>query len=466
MKITYTLGVRAKPETEFFGSGVLFLSVVFLVLERFELIKEISTFLSAIMFVVVIIYLVKNFKKSREHMLTYFYQIYYFIGAMLSAILIGSGVHMIEIQKVGNANGIFWALVIFFIAGLKVSQFAYYWSQRRVTCTRSPNLGRRREKIIVISILSISLLLSLYVLFRYSSPYLLHIDRVNFWRSIVPQGLSFIPNLIQQTFFLAVAFYWSIRDEKIEKKLARLLIWLYLAVTVVVLGQKFSTFIIYATVFLFFISAHKPNFRLSNKVLARAFFGITVIYFLLSFGYSSIDRGDSFIFIRTALQSQLIWSVFDSPDFSWLGDAPSICFWGCGDAPTGIIFITFKYLSLSLFEFYKEGGTVLSGFMPALPILTFGIPIAFLLHIAFSFFGGITQAYLVEQLKRRNIIFGFFIFKINFALVMFWYAAMHSAIFGVGFAILFAIFLMFLILIPHRRYYRDVSKINAHVVFK
>lgn len=435
MRVTPTLFFNKKFKLMLPGATLIILAAVLLILERFKIAREHGISLSLIMMAFVVIYLLVEFRKSPEHTLSYFFQIYAFAGMLVSSAIISGGAKMIEINQTGNANGTFWILIIFLIFGLEASRSAYYWHKKRIPLWTSPKINAQTERVVILLITVVAICLALFVLLRYSSPLLLHVDRIYFWRAIVPGSLSFIPSLVSQTFFFAVALNWLHTNIQRGRKMPLLILVMYLLVTILVLGEKFSGFILFSMTFFLFLSAHKPVFPISPKIIILFLMGLGAIYFLISVGYSGLGREDSFMLIRVALQSQLNWSVFNYSHFPWWSNAPWPCFLGCGEFLDGKDYISFKYLPNSVYKHYMEGGTGLSGFMPALPILTFGLPLALFFHVAFSFFGGILQEYLVRQLRAQNVIYGFLIFKIHLATTLYWYTANQAAVFGVAFAI-------------------------------
>lgn len=435
---------KIKPVTSVPGVGIILVSFFFMALERLGVLAGSSTIWSIAMLLFLFIYLLREFFRFREHTISYFYQIFYFLGVIASAFLISTGAYMVEIRKVGDANGVFWTGVIFFVAGLEASRFTYYKSIRRFQVSVSPCFNKDVEKIFLLFITSAALLASLVVFVKYSGPLIIGVERSEFWSSIVPSGFSFVPSLIIQTFFLAIALYWP-RGNKKSTKMAVLIIFLYLCSTAVVLGQKFSAFIIYAMIFFLYMAAHHPRFRISFKMVVWFFVTFLLIVGLVVYSYEVIGRDAGFISVRLALQSQLNWSVLNAVPFPWGVNAPLSCFMGC-QFGSGADYISYKFLPETVYRHYTEAGTGLSGFLPALPILIFGFPVALALHVVFSMFTGKLQAYLVSQIRKRNTIYSFLVFKIYFSLVLFWYAAIHYAVYSKLFIFSLLLCLMLLVL--------------------
>ncbi|SPJ34389.1 DUF6418 domain-containing protein [Kushneria phyllosphaerae] len=405
------------------GVLLILLSSLLLVLERATGLFGQPAIAAAFFILMVLIYLTNIFIKSREFTISYFYQIFYFIFLLVSAAIVANGAYMIEIAKEGNANGVFWALAIFFITGLEVSRFAYYCSMRNFERLPSPRVHIAVEKGILLAIVFLAIAISFYVLVRYSSPYLLKIERNDFWTAVVPSSLGFVPSLIFQTFFLALSLYWM--KDGGDKKLASVIVLSYLFITVFVLGQKMSFAITYTMILGFFIAAHKPDFKISWRVmLVSGLAGLSVLG-LLIYSYVIIGRDADFILIRVALQSQLNWSVLDGPEFPWFSTVLASCYLGCQGFDSGADFMSYYYLPEAVYNHYTNTGTGLSGFFPALSIFSLGFPLALVAYMLTSFVMGILQAYLVNHIRRKNIIFSFLVFKIYFAVILFVYAGIQ-----------------------------------------
>ncbi len=406
-----------------------------------------NTDFPVIMLIVIFGYLLREVYRFREHAFSYSYQIYYFIGVLVSAIFISNGAEMLEINKSGSANGVFWMIAVFFISGLEASRLVYSKTSKTFRCSSVPLLEGRLEFGLMVSIVCFVVFLICYVFFKYSGPLILGIERSTFWNYIVPGNLSFIPSLLVQTFFFSIALWWSRVGGVYKNIFSLLVVVFYLFGTVIVVGQKFSSLIIYFSIFLFFVAAHNANFRISFKVIFFLVLVMVVVVALVVLSYFHIGRDATFILIRVALQSQLNWSVIDVLEVPWLPSSPITCFFGC-QYETGRDYISERYLPPATYEHYKISGSGLSGFLPALPVLTFGLPLALVLHVLISMLNGAMQALLVHHIRHRNAIYSFLLFKAHFAIVLFWYAALHAAVTGPLF--LLVIFLiLFLNIVKH-----------------
>lgn len=377
-------------------------------------------------------YLRMLLRDNRAATLTSFYQHYYFLGMLASAAIVASGAPMIEIGAHGSPNGFFWLMLGFFIVGIEATLLGY----------RSGNLVWLRwsalrfppgvDRVILLAFILPSLLLSAYVFLLTGGPVLSGVDRTTFWRTMAPSGTSILPSLITQSFFFVPYIYlWHHRSKK-KMLLPQLILISYILIGLLVLGQKFSLFIAFLNIWLIALVGIQPNFRFDAKYIIWAGVISILLVTIIIASYLLQDREAAFILVRAALQSQLLWSIAeDTSILSLLPQRPE-CFFGCDWFKDGPDYISFYYLPLSTYIFYNEGGTVLSGFMPALPILTLGAVITLFLHILICFNLGITQRKIVESLNQRQPIYGFLLFKLQFGITMVWFGAIQTAIFGLA----------------------------------
>lgn len=349
-------------------------------------------------------YLWLLYDQRREVVLTSFYQVFYWIGLLASSVAISSGAYMLEIAKTGNANGTFWVALGFFVAGMEATIVGYRAGARSfpAAAINVPALN----KLALAGCISGALILSAYLLAFYGGPILTGSDRVTFYREIQPRILAYTPTIVTQAFFF-VAFYFlaKVRDRR-PLLLASALVAGFFLSGLLVLGEKFSLYIIYANAWLFLVAALLPDFRLRRRHIALAVVLAVGSIFIVGWAYVRDGREVSFILDRVALQAQLLWSVVggnNSADWS--------CFFGCGEIETGREFISKLYLPTSRFNHYQATGTTLSGFTPALPILTFGLYATAALYLAASFALGWLQRKAVNAFQQDNLIYGFLLFK-------------------------------------------------------
>lgn len=379
------------------------------------------------------LYIRLHYRASRALVMSSFYQIYALTGLLLSAVQVSNGEYMFEIGEEGDANGSVWVLLLFAVVGLECSAVAYNYAKKRCCLQRVEAPSDSMTTIVIVAASGVALLTGLFVLIRYSSPVILGVDRVTFWRTVVPDSLSFVPSLVVQTFyFVAYAYLWR-RKRGRGTEFAIALVLLYLLLTAFVLGEKFTAFMVYASVWLTILAGVYPQlrFRVRHYVWVLALFLLVLSGLVIS--YSTNDKEAAFIMERTALQAQLLWSVLHEDVLPVLPSGDWTCYFACGPFDDGKDYISYLYLPFGIYEQYSNSGSKLSGWMPALPILTFGILIAIAAHAVVSAALGYVQANVVYHIQSENLILGFLLFKIQLALALIWYAAMSSAVLGVIF---------------------------------
>lgn len=349
-------------------------------------------------------YLYLLYHSQREVLFTSFYQTFYWIGILASAAAISSGAHMLEIDKTGTANGAFWVALGFFVAGMEATVLGYRAGARSLpgTAINIPILN----KLALAACIGGALALSAFVFAFYGGPILAGTDRVTFYMEITPRLLAYTPTIVTQAFFFAAFFFMAaVRDGK-SRILPALIVIGFIASGYFVLGQKFSLYIIYANAWLFLVAALLPDFRLRRRHVALVLAVAIGAVFVVGWTYMRDGREFSFILDRVALQAQLLWSVIGSG-----ATADWSCFFGCDGSATGQEFISRLYLPSHRFNHYQQTGTALSGFNPALPLLTFGLFVTAALFLVASVALGWLQRKAVEAFRRDNMVYGFLIFK-------------------------------------------------------
>lgn len=375
-------------------------------------------------------YLRRYYRDQREVVLTGFMQIYTSVGLLLSAAIVSTGVLMFEVGQFGTQNGIFWVVVGFFIVGFEACGLGYHTADSVTIRPAVQRLSPKIERLLILSVTSITLLISAYVFVRYRGPMLLGLDRVTFWRTVAPSYLSFVPTLVIQSFFFAAYFFLSRTRHGWSTKLPAAIILGYVAAAVLVLGQKFSAFVVFMNAWFVLLPGVLPHFKIQPRHLlifsgVLAMLGVSVVV-----SYVVMGREAAFVLARIALQAQVLWSVFDDKSHLSLWPQAWSCYLQCGQFDDGKDFISFAYLPHELYRFYAEGGTELSGWMPALPILTMGLFLALLIHLVVSFLLGFIQRKVVSALSRENLFYAFLLFKVHLSLTLWWFAGTSSAVRG------------------------------------
>jgi len=390
--------------------------------------------------ILVVWYLCMLIRDNRAATLTSFYQLYSSLGMLASAAIVASGAPMIEINAQGSANGFFWLMLGFFVVGIEATFLGYrnanlVWLRKKAL--RFPS---GIDRTIILAFVLPSLLLSAYVFILTGGPVLSGVDRVTFWRTLAPPGSSILPSLITQSFFF-VAYLYLWRQRSAGKTLLPPLILIaYILAGLLVLGEKFSLFISFLNVWLVVLVGVLPEFRFTARHIVLGGVIAALLLITIALSYVLQDREAAFVLVRAALQSQLLWSVVEDPAaLSLLPQRPE-CYFGCGWFKSGPDYIAFRYLPISLYNHYDEVGTKLSGFMPALPILTIGGMLALLLHCVLCFGLGIIQKKIATALAEKQPVYGFLLFKLHFSVTLIWFGGTQTAVFGL-LATIAAIFL-------------------------
>lgn len=367
------------------------------------------------------------FKDCRALFTTEFYYIVYAIGMLISSALVSGGAYMIEITEFGNQNGAFWIVVAYFITGYEASRIGFSLAGKFRLGANPYRFSWRFNRLLIIILTTSALGVAASIFIRYGGPLLQGVDRVTFWRTIVPNDFSFVPSLLIQTFFFAAFYFLWIRHARKRSIMAAFLLIAYVLAALFVLGQKFSAFIIYIHTWLVISAALFHDF----KIKLLHIIGLTSVVILLSLSiivsYTLLDHDAIFALVRVALQSQLLWSVLADESKLSLWPQDWICYFSCPPFNSGADYISFLYLPYDMYNFYTDGGSVLSGFMPALSIITFGLIASLLTHILILFILGFIQRKILFSLTAGNMIYGFLLFKLHLGLTMIWFSAMTSA---------------------------------------
>lgn len=359
----------------------------------------------------------------RAVVLTSFYQIYSSLGMLVSAAIISGGAYMIEVSHYGTSNGFFWVVIIYFVAGMEMTRIGYNLGGRIHLGMGAPRLSPSVAHLLLLLIVGATLIVAAYVFILTGGPLLSGVDRVTFWRTMAPAGTSLVPSLVTQSFFFAAFYFLWQRKSGGGMLLPTAVVICYILTALFVLGQKFSVFIIFLNTWLLLLPGILPDFRFKFKHLVMMAFVAVAVLLYVAATYILDGKDASFVITRAALQAQLLWSVFDEPGaLSLLPQHPG-CYFGCDLFASGQDYITYRYLPIVRYNHYAEVGTVLSGFMPALSILTLGMVTSISLHLTISFILGFAQRKMVASFANRNLIYGFLLFKAQFSITIMWFTS-------------------------------------------
>lgn len=372
-------------------------------------------------------YLKLNYNERNALFFTSFYFIFYIAGMLASAAIIAGGAFMFEIAEFGTPNGIFWIILIYFLLGFESSAFGYRLGGTFHAGLNVKKLNWRHERFFTYLVTSVALTLSLYVLIAYKGPIILDINRVTFWTNHVPSYLRLLPLFIAQSFFFAAFYFLWNKKEKKNFNLSLLIICAYLLSGYFVLGEKFTFYIFFGVIFLAILPGVYPQIKLKTTHIFKFALVLLLLFALVLFVYLSQGKDAGFVLVRIALQAQLLWSVFSETVIP-LAPNKWYCFFGCGGFFSGADYISFKYLPIDTYLLYVKGGTRLSGFMPALPIITLGVILSLIFHvITFVFLGFIQRKFLVA-VSEKNLIYSYLLFEVYFSAALIWLAAAQSSV--------------------------------------
>lgn len=274
------------------------------------------------------------------------------------------------------------------------------------------------EKMIPFFATTPTLFLSAYIFIRYRGPLLLGVDRTIFWGSLVPAYLNFVPNLVNQTFIFPAYAFLDARKQGKPVYFGLALLVSYMLIVIFVLGEKFTAFIVFLNAFLFVLAAKFPNIKVRILYILLAIGAVSTLLLFISYIYIRDGYGGGFALTRIALQAQLLWSSMEDGSALRLLPSDPSCFFSCGDFANGQDYISWIYLPMARYEHYTDVGSRLSGFTPALHLITLGWAITFTTLLIAAFVLGWVQRKAVVALSQHKLLFGFLCFKLHFGLIV------------------------------------------------
>lgn len=409
---------------------------------------------------ILILYTIRLYKIAPKYILSSMFQIYVFAGLLVSLSVSSHGIYMFEVARSGSPNFAFWVCLGFCVAGMEAG-LAGFRSAPKLGFGRviAPRFSRSLDHIVLYAAPMIMLASACLILFALDGPVLAGVGRIAFWQTMVPPWLERFPSAFGQSFFL-VAFFWFLRTEKRQGKiLPAALVVGYLLATAIVLGEKFSVFVLYFVMWCFVWSGSNPSGKLSLRTLQVVACMVAALVVLVVTTYVSQGREATFIVQRIALQAELLWSVMNEGVARLLSGGDLSCTFGCGEFSSGTEFISARYMPPELYQRYQASSSGLTGFMPSLPILLYGIPFALLLHMAISFVLGGAQWYAVRTIEVGGLIPSILSFKLYYGLMIAWYTMNSYVLYGVGIAL---VLLLFLSMFPKSS--RDLRRDGTRVV--
>lgn len=354
-----------------------------------------------------------SYRVSKKAIVSSYYYIYYFAFALVSAFVIENGAYMLEVERYGRANGTFLAIAIFFAIGLVCIVIGY---SAHEAVFRSPVFYvryRKVESIVAYLFLWSSGMVALYVYAKYSGPLFLGVERFEFWNNIVPSSLAFSKSLITQAFFFVPMLLVLVR----KRLVFFVVVIFWVAITVLVLGEKFTAFQYYLTIGGLYLAVLFERGAVKGLPLFKVLLLAVLMAVLVALVYEKSGYGFSFIVDRVALQSQLTWLVVeDSIVMNSLA--------GAADA------LDQTALSSARYDNYRALGIGLTGYNPAVHISVFGFFGGIFLHCFACFCFGLIQAEIVGLINKGAVVHGFVVFKLYIAFLFFWMTSDPSHVYG------------------------------------
>src|SRR5690606_28723828 len=100
---------------------------------------------------------------------------------------------------------------------------------------------------------------------------------------IAPENLSFVPSLVIQTYFFVGYFLIVSRKRKSDLLIPSAIFICYIIITIFILGEKFSAFILITSAMLMILAGTYPNFKLTLGHLMIALLSVAFIVILIAF---------------------------------------------------------------------------------------------------------------------------------------------------------------------------------------
>lgn len=343
-----------------------------------------------------------------------FYTVFYWVSMLVSATMIECGAYMLEIGFNGTPNGTFWITLLFSTIALQFQFFGFHIFRRRTDAMQ--DLFNKEAKYLANAILLTVISASFVIVYIYGTPSSSGVNRVLYWGSVAPSYLS--PIRIAVTTSVFIAGYIALKSKSIYIIIFFFLIYLYLGYGF--LGEKFSIFIQYS----FFIGAIFAA-MLSKKDLKKAYILGILLFAGLIIGviriYVNSGVRADFIFDRITLQGQLLWSVLREDTYILWEGFLNQCNPDCAKLFDPRDLASQRYVIWSLYQARKATGTTLTGYVPAIPILYFGIPTSILLQAAIGFLLGLLQSRLIYAIENNTLMYSFFLAIIYYLSTSLWY---------------------------------------------
>lgn len=359
---------------------------------------------------------------------------YYYIGMCVSLLLVNSGIHMIEVDQYGSPNGSVLIMLAYFFYSIGISKIFFSIIINKNSKPKLPSLPKSFSNSLMLVFLTGIVVLGLLLIVFFAGPVIKGMNRVAFWTEMEGKGLAFYPTLMIQTFYFVAYSYFNKRYNGSNFYYSLFLLLCYFLLTVMLLGQKFSAFIVYFSIMAMLLPSFTSNLKLKKTTFFLLFLFMIFLVVIISVSYVAQGYSSDFILTRIALQGQVLWSTinFHFPELIKKGDG---CLFGCAGSINVIDYISYELLPLSTYLHYSATGTTLSGFAPAAQFMSMGLLPTFILQTLVFALLGYLQAKTIIYNRERNFFVGFLIFKISFSVFLIWHAVMFTAIKGLLFTV-------------------------------
>ncbi|WP_131199171.1 DUF6418 domain-containing protein [Phytopseudomonas dryadis] len=377
-----------------------------------------------------VLYVLVYVRKSFSFVLLTCFVSYYYFALVLGAVSAESGIYMLEIKEQGQPNGAA-ALVLFFYT-LFIGSVYLSWRFFSVVLNdfNFPSVSLRFERLLGCVGCVIVLLICMYLIYLYSSPVLMGIERSTFSAFYAPSWFSSIYSVFLQSFSVVILLWYFSSG---GRKLYSVFVGVYFLFMFLVFGQKFSgmVLLLFAVLAVLGVEKRKLNFKFLMSLFG---FGV-LLFFLVCYAYISIGRDPlEFILARYALQGQLIWSVVSDPYLDFFSVNDLGCLIGdCSGYGSLINLVSARYLPVDVYQAYQAGGNKLSGFSPAAHVLAFGLPVSIVLCVLSAALYGAITAFWAAAVRSQNLLVSVLAYKLMFSIGYIYLVEAMPVLYGAAF---------------------------------
>lgn len=408
--------MKGKLNLRWFYVFIIFILCIIYILNSEKKNADTEIILPLLLLLFFLFYVFSFYKKDYRFILSSFYQMYYYLGMIISSVIITSGSYMYEIQQQGWANGLPWVAVSFSVLCIESSYIGYRCIKFKISVSHENII----QKLFVFFLISVATILSLYILMRYGSPLFHGVNRVKYWGLIAPSYLSPIRLLLVFSFYVGVLYFFYCKIKAKSLISIRLILLFHVLMVPILLGEKVSVFImfIFSSLMVSSVWIHKDQANKLIKIVVLIVFMLVVIAAIV---YQQMGLGHDFVFKRIALQGQVLWSVLNENNSNLIYGLLSESRYNITNLFNGRDFVAERYLPFNTYRLNQETGTSLSGFSPAIQILMFGVPLTVFICFCFFVVLGFVQKITLLSIAHFDFIRAFLLFIIYFFMISIWF---------------------------------------------